>query len=95
MAQARSGTPVERLAAMSALLRRAARQAHPGAERLQGKRWLEFLDGGQGQDFSAGPGRLLLDGSFRPQADAGAVDAVTGLAHARFVELMEQPRRRS
>src|SRR5690606_33567035 len=90
LAQAGSGSPAARLEAMSALLRRAARRAQPGAERLQGEAWLEFLDGGQGLEFRTGPGRLLLDGGFRRQVDATAVDAVATLAHARFLALMAQ-----
>lgn len=87
------GTPPQRLAAISSLLRRAARRAQPGAERLQGEAWLGFLDGGRGLDFSTGPGRLLLDGPFRPQLDPAEVDAVAALAHARFLDLMEPKRR--
>ncbi|RRN58757.1 DUF4381 family protein [Pseudoxanthomonas sp. SGNA-20] len=89
------GAPPQRLAQLSALLRRAARQAQPGAERLQGEDWLRFLDGARGQAFSAGPGRLLLDGAFRPQADAAAVEQVAALAHARFLELMDARRGRT
>ncbi|HET6396856.1 MAG TPA: DUF4381 family protein [Pseudoxanthomonas sp.] len=84
------GEPPQRLAAMSALLRRAARHRRAGAELLQGEDWLRFLDGPGGNAFSAGPGRLLLDGGFRPRIDdAGALAAVHALARARFVELME------
>lgn len=95
LAQAGSGDPAGRLAAMSALLRRAARQVQPGAERLQGEAWLEFLDGGRGLGFRTGPGRLLLDGGFRRQVDPAAVEAVATLAHARFLELMACRRERA
>jgi hypothetical protein len=83
------GTPPERLAAMSGLLRRAARRRQPGAELLQGEEWLRFLDGPQGVAFRAGAGRLLLDGGFRPQLDPGQFAATHALARRRFVELME------
>lgn len=92
-AQTGGGTPGERLAAMSALLRRATRRAEPGAEHLQGEDWLRFLDGPRGQAFTAGPGRILLDGSYRPQVDPAVVDAAAAPAHARFLELMARPRR--
>lgn len=37
-------TPSAQVAAMSELLRRAARRRDPAADRLQGEAWLEFLD---------------------------------------------------
>ena len=83
------GTSAERLAEVSALLRRAARRRQPGAELLQGEQWLRFLDGPRRHDFSAGAGQVLLDGAFRPQLDADQFDAVRTLARARFLELME------
>ena len=92
--EAGSGPPAERVAAMSGLLRRAARRAQPGAEHLQGEAWLRFLDGRAGQAFSAGPGRIVLDGGFRRDLEADAVEAAAAPARARFLELMEQPVRR-
>lgn len=77
------------LAAMSDLLRRAARRASPGSERLQGEAWLVFLDG-KHTAFSQGDGRLLLDGAFRPEVDAAACARVQALAQARFIALMER-----
>lgn len=85
---AEGGLP-ERLAAMSGLLRRAARRHRAGAERLQGEDWLRFLDGTTGARFSHGPGRLLLEGGFRRRLDDGEFAAVSALARARFLELME------
>ena len=58
-------------------------------ELLQGEPWLRFLDGPQSRSFSAGAGRVLLDGGFRPQLEADQFDAVRVLARARFLELME------
>src|SRR3546814_7575074 len=64
-----ANTPVERVAAMSELLRRAARRRDPAADRLQGDAWLAFLDGDRASDVarpvSEGPGRVLLEGGFR------------------------------
>ncbi len=42
---AAAGTAAARVATVSALLRRAARQRDPTADRLQGDAWLRFLDG--------------------------------------------------
>ena len=84
-----AGGPPERLAAASGLLRRAARRRQAGAERLQGEDWLRFLDGGAGDRFSNGPGRLLLEGGFRRRLDDGEFAAASALARARFLELME------
>src|SRR5690606_21767206 len=41
-------TPAEQLAAMSELLRRAARRRDPQADRLEGEAWLQWLDGPRG-----------------------------------------------
>ena len=81
-------SPGERVAAISGLLRRAARQRDPAADKLEGEAWLRFLDGGKRRDFSVGPGRLLLDGVYRRGADAGDVARLLPLARARFLELM-------
>ncbi len=81
-------TPAARVAAMSELLRRAARRADPSAEHLQGEAWLAFLDGKKARDFSEGPGRLLLEGGYRREVPAAEFAAVAILARARFIELM-------
>lgn len=88
-----AATPVERVAAMSELLRRAARQREPGADRLQGDAWLAFLDGdakaaGTGQPFSEGAGRALLDAGFRREIDEQVAATLLPLARARYLELM-------
>lgn len=80
--------PAARIAAISGLLRRAARGVDKQADRLQGEAWLRFLDGGKGNDFSAGPGRLLLEGGYQRQVDADAWEAARDVAHKRFLELM-------
>ena len=83
-----AGTPAARVAAMSELLRRAAREVDAAAVQLQGEPWLRFLDGDQGSEFSQGPGRILLDGGFRRSVEASEVERVLPLARRRFLELM-------
>ena len=81
-----------RVAAMSELLRRAARGIDPRADRLQGEDWLRFLDGNKTRDFSQGPGKVLLEGGFRRELDVAAVDAAEAVARRRFYELMGKRR---
>ena len=76
------------VAAMSELLRRAARQVDKHADRLQGEDWLRFLDGRAGSDFSKGAGRLLLEGGFRRDVAGADLAATRHVARARFLELM-------
>nr|WP_328796989.1 DUF4381 family protein [Luteimonas deserti] len=85
--------PSARIAAMSALLRRAARRVRPDADRLEGDAWLAFLDAGATEaGFSDGPGAVLREGAFK--RDPGPVDIVAAqrLARARFVALMQAGR---
>nr|WP_275672565.1 DUF4381 family protein [Thermomonas flagellata] len=82
--------PVAQVAAMSDLLRRAARRVRADADRLQGEDWLALLDAGARlPGFRAGPGRLLLDGPFRPTLEPAAVAALRPLARARFLQWMQ------
>ena len=84
-----AATPVERIAAMSELLRRAARRRDPAADRLQGDAWLAFLDGDKvPRSFSEGAGRVLLEGGFRREVDAADADVLLPLARGRYLELM-------
>lgn len=77
------------IAAMSALLRRAARRRDRRADTLQGEAWLAFLDAGdEGHPFTRGAGRLLLDGGFQRDADPARVATLSHLARARFLEWM-------
>lgn len=85
--------PAAQVAAMSELLRRAARRVEPRADRLQGQDWLVFLDGGTTTAFSQGDGQLLLDGGYRLRVDADAVARLHGLARTRFLQLMMAGRR--
>lgn len=89
-------TPAAELAAVSELLRRAARRIDPDADRLKGEAWLEFLDRHgpvgrkeeEGTDFRQGPGRLLLDGPWRSAVPAAGVARLRPLARARFLAWM-------
>lgn len=95
-----AATPSDEVAAISQLLRRAARRIDPEADRLQGDEWLEFIDrhggnarrarGSRAGDgvFSGGPGRLLLEGPFRREVDAADVSALRSLARVRFQQWM-------
>lgn len=83
------GEPSRQAAAVSELLRRAARRTDAVADRLQGEAWLEFLDGsGKRADFSKGAGRLLLEGGYRRELPAGQWQEARELARARYLELM-------
>lgn len=87
-AAAAAGAPAQ-IAAMSELLRRASRRRDPKADRLAGEAWLRFLDGDRRRTtFSAGPGRLLLDGGFRRDVPTHELDALRALARTRFAQLM-------
>lgn len=86
---ARAETPVATIAAISDLLRRAARRVLPDADRLQGDAWLRFLDAGlKRPQFLHGPGALLRDGAFRPDADPAAVEALRIVARQRYLDWM-------
>jgi hypothetical protein len=87
----REATPGH-VAAMSELLRRAARRADADADRLQGEAWLRFLDGKQGRAFSEGAGRLLLEGGYRRDVDSRQFEQLRELARIRFLELMARRR---
>lgn len=87
-----AGSGAAQLAAASELLRRAALRAEAEAAHLQDEAWLRFLDGSSGTGFSAGDGRLLLDGGFRPTVDEVATARALVLARGRFLELMARRR---
>lgn len=83
----------EQVAAMSELLRRAARKVDRHADTLEGEAWLRFLDGeasrkNRRNDFAGGAGRLLLDGGYRRDVDEEQLAIVKSLARMRFLELM-------
>lgn len=87
---ARAQAPAEQVAAMSGLLRRAARAANPHADTLLGDDWLRFLDEGMPVPaFSAGAGALLRDGGYRREVPAQALEALRAVARERFLRWME------
>lgn len=86
---AAAGAPVQQVAAISELLRRAARRRDAGADRLQGEDWLRFLDADAKTSlFDGATGQLLRDGGFRRDVDRDAVAALRIAARTRFIEWM-------
>ena len=84
-----AATPAEQVAAMSELLRRAARRHDLDADRYTGEAWLQCLDAGLKQPtFVHGAGRLLLDGAYRVDVDSEAVAALRPLARERYLSWM-------
>lgn len=85
-----AGTPSQQIAAMSELLRRAARRRDATADTLAGEDWLRFLDDGMPQPvFSAGAGSLLRDGGFRADVVARESDALRVVARQRYLLWMQ------
>lgn len=86
----RAGTPSQQVAAMSELLRRAARRKDASADTLEGEAWLRFLDDGMAQPvFSAGAGALLRDGGFRADVAAHESEALRVIARRRYLDWMQ------
>jgi hypothetical protein len=86
---AAAATPPAKIAAMSELLRRAARRIDPDADKLLGDDWLRFLDrGSKAPAFAAGVGAALRDGGYRRDVSDVEVDALRQLTRARFLEWM-------
>lgn len=87
-------SPAARVAAMSDLLRRAARRFDASADTLHGPAWLAFLDGAQTtRPFSQGPGALIAEGGFRRDVPSADADALLPVARARYLQLMGASRR--
>ena len=88
-ALAQADTPALQVAALSGLLRRAARRKDPAADRLEGEAWLRFLDEGMPTPaFAEGAGALLRDGAFRRDVDPAEVEALRDLALVRYLSWM-------
>ena len=86
---AAAATPPAKIAAMSELLRRAARRIDPDADKLLGDDWLRFLDRrSKTPAFAAGAGAALRDGGYRRDVSDVEVDALRQLTRARFLEWM-------
>lgn len=81
-------SPAARVAAISELLRRAARRVDANAANLHDEDWLHFLDGTHARGFVDGAGRVLLEGAFRRDVAVSEADALVEPARARFLELM-------
>lgn len=86
----RAGSPSQQVAAMSELLRRAARRKDASADTLEGEAWLRFLDEGLSQPvFAVGAGALLRDGGFRADITAHETEALRALARQRYLDWMQ------
>lgn len=84
-----AATPAAKIAAMSELLRRAARRIDPQADKLLGDDWLRFLDKGlKLPAFASGAGTALRDGGYRRDVSVVEVDALRQLTRARFLDWM-------
>jgi hypothetical protein len=80
-----SSEAAAQVAALSLLLRRAAKRYAPNALRLQDDDWLAFLDADDvAQPFRRGAGRLLLDGPYRPAVAPEQADALADAVRARL-----------
>lgn len=82
-------TPAARVAAMSELLRRAARSIDPSADTLAGDDWLRFLDrDSETPVFESRAGRLLLEAAFRRDVLDADAESLRKLARQRFLAWM-------
>jgi hypothetical protein len=85
----RATTPSAQVAAMSELLRRAARRKTPDADRYEGDRWRAHLDHGAREPlFDGQAGTVLLEGAFVRDVDPAAVADLRGRARRRYLEWM-------
>jgi len=86
---ARADTPAAEVAAISELLRRAARRKDPGADRYEGDRWRTHLDAGAREPlFEGQAGAVLLEGAFRRDVDPADVADLRDRARRRYLEWM-------
>ena len=88
-ALAGAASPAAQVAAMSELLRRAARRHDPEADRYVGDAWRAHLDrNAKHRLFDDNTGALLLDGAYRRDVDPALVDALRDRARRRYLEWM-------
>lgn len=87
---AEAATPVAQLAAMSELLRRAGAVRHAGSDHLDDAGWRAMLVAPEKTAPGLSEAQLdaLLQGGYRPSADAAEVDALRPLVKARFMAWM-------
>lgn len=82
-------TPAAEVAAMSELLRRAARRSQPEAVAYAGEAWLKVVEGGRrGPHFDEDQRRLLLEGGFRRDVAAAEAAALRAPVLRRYLQLM-------
>ncbi len=88
---AQAANPAERVNAILALLRRAARRHHANADRLDGEAWLRALDEGLGEPGfrEAGLAPLLSHGRWQRQLDEALLERFETLARRRFLLWMD------
>ena len=88
-ALAQAGSPTAQIAAISELLRRAARSRDPDADTLQGEDWLRLLDADSKQPvFATEAGAVLVEGAFRRDVSEADVAGLRDIARARFLHWM-------
>ncbi|MGY0505088.1 DUF4381 family protein [Luteimonas sp. e5] len=88
-ALAEAGDGPAQIAALSALLRRAARRHHAAADTVDGEAWLALLDEGMPGAFGNDEcGHLLLEGGWKQQVDAQALQRLRLRARERFLRWM-------
>jgi hypothetical protein len=82
-------TPAARVAALSELLRRAARLRDPQADRYVGADWRAHLDAGAKHAlFDDALGALLVEGPFQRDVDPDAAQALERRVRQRYLEWM-------
>ena len=82
-------TPAARVAALSELLRRAARLRDPQADRYVGADWRAHLDAGAKRVlFDDALGALLVEGPFQRDVDAEADATLERRVRQRYLEWM-------
>ncbi len=81
--------PPRLIGELSQLLRRSGRLIDAAAPALRGSAWLAFLDANLGgEEFSQGPGKVLLEGPFQRQASVD-VDALLALVRRWMIHVLE------
>lgn len=88
-AMGEAGDGPAQVAAMSSLLRRAARRHRDDADVLDDAAWLAALDeGAKTPLFQSNIGRLMLEGGYRRDIDPHDLDVLRTAARTRFLQWM-------